>query len=390
MKKLIAGTLGLLSLCFALQAGNEVAINNVINLQQSGVGNSVIVNYINTKNEIYDLDAADIIRLKGANVTDDIINLMLDHHSDIMAPAPPPPAPITIPSPSDPDVQFFYEQLSPYGSWLQAEGTWYWQPSNLPPGWAPYSTGGYWQYTDAGWYWQSTYTWGWAPFHYGRWWLSPNYGWIWRPDRSWGPSWVIWRNSGDYMGWAPMPPGANITANGYWYQGQQVESSFSFNLTYIQFSFCYANEICSPKPRIYHGDENRDIYRHSAPIPVHITPIENNGHKWYNHGPQLTDLHPKHLDPTQIKFQDAPPKNYPTYTPPIQNNPWKQKTTPTPGSSPQNKDTGNAGQENNWNQNHQQPTPAFPRQSQNLTPNNQPIHQGDRENNASHQPNQPN
>ena len=32
------------------------------------------------------------------------------------------------------------------------------------------------------------------------------YGWCWAPDTVWGPSWVTWRYSGDYCGWAPLPP----------------------------------------------------------------------------------------------------------------------------------------------------------------------------------------
>ena len=101
-----------------------------------------------------------------------------------------------------PDVSYFYNDLSPYGSWVNLEGYgWCWQPRAVvvSPGWRPYCDGGYWVYSDAGWYWQSTYSWGWAPFHYGRWYAHPRCGWVWMPDRVWGPAWVTWRTGGDIL-----------------------------------------------------------------------------------------------------------------------------------------------------------------------------------------------
>ncbi len=55
-----------------------------------------------------------------------------------------------------------------------------WIPSNVPAGWAPYSTG-HWVYEPAfGWTWVDNAPWGWAPFHYGRW-VSVNGYWAWAP-----------------------------------------------------------------------------------------------------------------------------------------------------------------------------------------------------------------
>ncbi|MEI7662892.1 MAG: DUF6600 domain-containing protein, partial [Bacteroidota bacterium] len=64
--------------------------------------------------------------------------------------------------------QVFYNELSPYGSWIENPQYGYvWVP-DVSPGFIPYSTNGYWVFTDEGWTWVSNYAWGWAPFHYGR------------------------------------------------------------------------------------------------------------------------------------------------------------------------------------------------------------------------------
>lgn len=107
--------------------------------------------------------------------------------------------------------QIFYDQLSPYGQWVNYPNYDYvWIP-NVSRGFSPYSTDGHWVMTDYGWTWVSDYPWGWAPFHYGRWDYDNYYGWFWVPDNEWGPSWVTWRSGNGYYGWAPMRPGISIT-----------------------------------------------------------------------------------------------------------------------------------------------------------------------------------
>ncbi|NVN94086.1 MAG: hypothetical protein HXX18_02260 [Bacteroidetes bacterium] len=116
------------------------------------------------------------------------------------------------------DFQVFYDELSPYGSWIENPAYGYvWIP-DVEAGFTPYATNGYWVFTEDGWTWVSDYPWGWAPFHYGRWYTDPMYGPMWIPDNVWGPGWVSWRQSEDYYGWAPMGPGISISmsyGNGY-------------------------------------------------------------------------------------------------------------------------------------------------------------------------------
>ncbi|MBK7099504.1 MAG: hypothetical protein IPH58_15775 [Sphingobacteriales bacterium] len=110
------------------------------------------------------------------------------------------------------NFQSFYDQLSPYGDWIDYPDYGYtWRP-RVGSDFRPYSTNGYWAYTDDyDWMWNSGYDWGWAPFHYGRWFYDPYYGWLWVPGYDWSPAWVAWRGGGDYYGWAPLRPGFSIS-----------------------------------------------------------------------------------------------------------------------------------------------------------------------------------
>jgi hypothetical protein len=106
--------------------------------------------------------------------------------------------------------QVFYDQLSPYGQWVDYPNYGYvWIPDSGTD-FIPYSTSGHWVLTDYGWMWVSDYDWGWAPFHYGRWDYDNFYGWFWVPDNEWGPAWVTWRRAEGYYGWEPMAPGVSV------------------------------------------------------------------------------------------------------------------------------------------------------------------------------------
>src|SRR5690242_258030 len=70
------------------------------------------------------------------------------------APAEPPPA-----NPDDVSYQTFYDQLSPYGQWIEdPEYGYVWMP-NAGADFKPYATSGHWVYTDEGWAWDSDYPW---------------------------------------------------------------------------------------------------------------------------------------------------------------------------------------------------------------------------------------
>jgi hypothetical protein len=92
----------------------------------------------------------------------------------------------------DISLQTFYDELSPYGSWIQDSQYGYvWRPDVDQNEFRPYYTNGHWAMTEYGNTWVSDYDWGWAPFHYGRWVTDRYNQWLWIPDTTWGPAW--WR-----------------------------------------------------------------------------------------------------------------------------------------------------------------------------------------------------
>ncbi|MFL6530484.1 MAG: DUF6600 domain-containing protein [Chthoniobacterales bacterium] len=106
----------------------------------------------------------------------------------------------------------FYRKLEPYGAWRETGDYGYvWQPreAQRSRNWRPY-TNGRWAYTDAGWTWVSDEPFGWATYHYGRWTRLSEIGWVWVPGDEWAPAWVSWREGGDHVGWAPLPPEAHF------------------------------------------------------------------------------------------------------------------------------------------------------------------------------------
>jgi hypothetical protein len=114
------------------------------------------------------------------------------------------------PAKADVSFDFAYSNLNQHGSWLvSAQYGHVWQPREYNQGWNPYYDG-HWVDTDMGWTWVSAYQWGSIPYHYGTWVADPRYGWVWIPGQVWAPSWVVFRTTPEYIGWAPVPPGFSV------------------------------------------------------------------------------------------------------------------------------------------------------------------------------------
>jgi hypothetical protein len=108
----------------------------------------------------------------------------------------------------------FYDELTPYGEWVDCRYGECWVPRGVGAGWQPYSNGE-WIYTRYGWTWVSSDPWGADPYHYGTWDFVDRYGWVWVPGTIWAPAWVTWSYSDAYVGWAPMPPTVTFGSSGY-------------------------------------------------------------------------------------------------------------------------------------------------------------------------------
>jgi len=197
----------------------------------------------------------------------------------VSPPPPPPPsappevgtaAPESASAPAGEPVanfDYFQQQLSPYGTWVNVPGYGQcWQPYGLPYGWRPYYDNGYWVYTDAGMYWQSNYPWGVIAFHYGRWTFVGGYGWIWVPAYEYAPAWVFWRHSGGCVGWAPLPYGAVFVDGGWMYRGHRFAVGYDFGYGASFFIFVGYDHLWEHDYRHYtlRGAELGAVFRVSV------------------------------------------------------------------------------------------------------------------------------
>jgi hypothetical protein len=187
------------------------------------VEEGVILTYIQNSGQVYSPSAEEILYLSDLGLPQNVIAALFKDKPAPNTPAPAPlaaiaprtpPGPDSVPAPAvAPDSNFFYNDLAPYGAWVEVpEYGLSWQPAveTIDADWCPYVDRGQWIDSDTGWYWLSDYTWGWAVFHYGRWVREARFGWVWVPGNVWAPAWVAWRSTGDYYGWAPLPPGASV------------------------------------------------------------------------------------------------------------------------------------------------------------------------------------
>jgi hypothetical protein len=171
--------------------------------------------------------------------------------------AQPPPDQGAGPAPSGEDatvasVDYFHDQLSPYGQWVVREGYGQvWVP-NVANGWRPYTTG-HWIHTDQGWAWVADENWGWAAFHYGRWYYDREIGWGWLPGTVWAPAWVAWRSGGGYLGWAPLGPTVGFSAR----IGLGAELTVGIGPGF--FTFCSQRDFLSPRINTYIMPSSRNL-----------------------------------------------------------------------------------------------------------------------------------
>ena len=177
----------------------------------------------------------------------------------------------------DVSLQTFYDELSPYGTWINdPEYGYVWRPDVDQADFRPYYTNGRWAMTEYGNTWVSNYDWGWAPFHYGRWMYNRYNNWVWLPDTTWGPAWVDWRSGGGQYGWAPMGPSINININ---IGRRYVTPDFCWN--FIPVGHIYYNSY----PRYYSG-RNR-VYIQNTVI-INNTYVRNS--RTYYTGPRIDDV----------------------------------------------------------------------------------------------------
>jgi len=197
------------------------------------------------------------------------------------------------------DDEVFYNELNPYGQWIDYPGLGQvWLP-DAGSDFVPYSTNGRWVLTNYGWTWVSDYNWGWAPFHYGRWDFNNRYGWMWIPGYDWGPSWVSWRYYNGYYGWAPMGSGLSIS----------ISFGRQYNNPNDHWIFVRDRDFDRPNLHNYViRDNNRsEILRNSQVIRRQV--YDSRQQRNYLSGPSRDDVQRttgKRYNPIMVRDNDRP------------------------------------------------------------------------------------
>ena len=226
---------------------------------------------------------------------------------------------------SNVSFQMFYDQLSPYGQWIDYPNYGYvWVP-DVGADFVPYSTDGHWVSTEYGWTWVSDYDWGWAPFHYGRWDFDNNYGWFWEPGTEWGPAWVSWRSSNGYYGWEPMGYGMSI--------GLSFGRPYNDHWTYVRYG-----DFDRPNVNRYAVNRTYNSWLFKNSSPIRNTYSDRGRNSTYVSGPKRADVQKnmgRKVSPVSIRDNSRPGQNYSKgqlgiYRPKVtKGNTGGQKTVPT-------------------------------------------------------------
>nr|WP_315199566.1 DUF6600 domain-containing protein [uncultured Flavobacterium sp.] len=200
------------------------------------------------------------------------------------------------------NFQIFYDDLSPYGDWIDTPEYGYaWVP-NVSAAFIPYRTNGYWVFTNIGWTWVSNYSWGWAPFHYGRWYYDPYYEWIWIPGYEWGPGWVIWRRSEGYYGWAPIEPGISIT----------IAYGSGYRLPYNYWTCVRDRDFGRTNIYNYYIPSSNNVTIINNSTVINNIQRDNSSQVRYNAGPNRTEVQSrigKTISPVTLRERNRPGQN---------------------------------------------------------------------------------
>jgi hypothetical protein len=273
------------------------------------------------------------------------------------------------------DFQIFYDDLSPYGNWVDNSDYGYvWSP-DVYSGFSPYSTNGYWIYTYAGWTWVSNYSWGWAPFHYGRWFYDRYYGWLWAPDTEWGPGWVSWRRSNDYYGWAPIGPGISF----------EIAYGNGYNLPYNQWTFVRDQDFGRTNINNYYIDNSNNVTIINNTTVINNIMTDAGRNTRYNAGPDRTDVERRAgrtFAPVALRESNKPAQNLSNgelqiYRPRVEkNNNVQHKPAPSKVASLEDVKSARQRNTNNQSQKEIQPNREQPVKQRNDQPiKEQPVKQ---------------
>jgi probable HAF family extracellular repeat protein len=207
------------------------------------------------------------------------------------------------------DYDVFYTKLSSdEGNWVEAGNYGYCFRPRVSGDWRPYRDG-HWVWTDRGWYWQSNEHFGWATYHYGRWVNIGGTGWCWVPGHQWAPAWVSWRESDEHVGWAPLPPEADVSVH----VGISSWSDSYYDVGPSAYSFISYSHWSEPSYGRYIEPPDRNVQIISQ--TKNVTNIVTNNTVINNYGPQVQTVAAKtnqNIQPVKLAINPAtgPNANY--------------------------------------------------------------------------------
>ncbi len=294
-------------------------------------------------------------------------------------------------------TQIFYDELSADGNWINYPDYGYvWQP-NVEADFRPYATNGNWVYSDYGWTWVSNYSWGWAPFHYGRWFYDDNYGWLWMPGQEWAPAWVTWAQSGDYYGWAPVPPRVDYNSgwrpqNSDWnFVRARNISEANINNYVVKNTVTVINRTTIINNVTNNTTINNTTINNTTVINNHI-----NNTVIYNRGPKVAEVESLgniKIQPVKISGSNKPGQSLNNnqlivYRPVINKNTQQGNNKPSPQRVVQYKQNGELGSDrklknggSNFNKDNSTPSPQVQTPQQGYQNNKQNPQQFNNQNN---------
>jgi hypothetical protein len=130
-------------------------------------------------------------------------------------------------------------------------------------------------------------------------------GWCWWPDTVWAPSWVTWRYSDDYCGWAPLPPFAVYQPGvGFVYHGNGVSIGFDFGLAVNCFTFVPTRYFCDPHPRHYRVEARDETRIYNQTTVINNFNFDSHNHTVINNGIEvhhITDVTRTPIHPVPVR-----------------------------------------------------------------------------------------
>jgi hypothetical protein len=116
---------------------------------------------------------------------------------------------------------------------------------------------------------------------------------------------VTWRYSGDYCGWAPLPPRAVFREGvGFFYNGAGVSVGFDFGLNVGAFTFVHTRDFCDPRPWRHRVESREATQIFNRATVINNFDVDRRNRNFINHGiepERITAVTRREIHPIAIR-----------------------------------------------------------------------------------------